>query len=102
GVAVPYAIQLDFAHDADVDNGGAGRAYVVNPRGDIKNVTWRKLSGSAFRVIVIPAQGEALAEFVAFKFYVAGGITGLAVNIPTVAGYDINGNDVPGLIATVN
>ncbi len=99
GTTIPYAIQAALSHDPDVDHGGAGRAYVVNTRGDIKNTVWKD-DGSNLRVILTPAKETALDDMKDFKFYVAGGINGLQlVNVKAV---DVNGNPVTGVTATIS
>ena len=98
GSTIPYAIQLDMTHNPDVDHGGAGRAYAVNPRGDIKNVAWRD-DGSNMRVILNPAKGLVLNKIIDFKFYVTGGITGL--QLIKLKAVDINGNAVAGVTASI-
>lgn len=99
GSTVPYAIQVDFAHGPDVDHGGAGRAYVINPRGDLENVTWSD-TGTSLRAIVMPAAGQALNSIAYYKFYVAGGVTSLSVT--SIKAVDINGNTVGGVVAAIN
>jgi len=98
GSTVPYAVQLDLVHAPDVDHGGAGKAHVINPRGDIKNVSWRD-DGSNLRVMLMPAKGVALGNMKDFKFYVAGGVTGL--NIISVKAVDTNGNPVAGVTGSI-
>jgi len=99
GSTVPYAIQLDIVHDPDVDRGGVGRAYVVNTRGDIKNVSWTD-DGTNLRVILLPANNQTPSDLLHFKFYVAGGITGL--QNPVVQAFDSNGGVlVSGVTATI-
>lgn len=98
GSTVPYAIQADLSHSPDVDHGGTGRAYVVNPRGDLKSVTWND-TGSSLRVILTPARGQVLGAITDFKFYVAGGIT--ALQLTSVKAVDINGNAVAGVTANI-
>jgi hypothetical protein len=98
GSVIPFAIQLDLIHDPDLDQGGTGRAYVVNPRGDIKNVAWKN-TGVNLRVILTPAKGTALGNMKDFKFYVSGGITGLQVL--NVKAFDINGVPVTGVTASL-
>lgn len=98
GTTVPHAIQVDLAHDPDRDSGGIGKAYVVNPRGDVKNTAWRD-DGTNLRIILTPAYSGSVADLADFKFYVAGGITGLYV-VETRA-YDVNGNTVPGVFAAM-
>ncbi|OGI59213.1 MAG: hypothetical protein A2V58_06185 [Candidatus Muproteobacteria bacterium RBG_19FT_COMBO_61_10] len=99
GSAVPYAIQIDLSHSPDVDHGGAGRAHVINTRGDIKNVAWSD-TGSSLKVILTPARGQALTSLLDYKFYIAGGIAGLYVT--SVKAYDINGNPVTGVTAALS
>jgi len=55
GSTVPHAIEINMTHNPDVDNGGAGRAYVVNPRGDIKNINWSD-DGANLKVILMPTR----------------------------------------------
>jgi len=98
GATVPFGIQVDLSHSPDVDHGGSGRAYVVNPRGDLKNVTWSD-TGTSMRVIISPARAQALSNIHDYKFYVAGGISNLAVQ--NVKAVDINGNSVSGVTATL-
>lgn len=99
GGSVPYAIQIDFAHNPDRDNGGTGKAHVVNTRGDIKSVAWRD-DGTRLRVILTPAQSRMLSDLHDFKFYIAGGLTGLYVT--DVRAYDANGNTVTGISAALS
>jgi hypothetical protein len=99
GSTIPYAIQVDMVHDPDKAHGGTGVAYVINPRGDIKNVTWSD-TGSNLRVILTPAKGAVLSNMFNYKFYVAGGVKNLSVlNIKAV---DIDGNPVSGVTASVD
>ena len=98
GSTVPFAIQADLSHSPDVDHGGTGRAYVINPRGDLKNVTWSD-TGTSLRVIIAPDRAQALSNIHDYKFYVAGGITNLAVQ--SIKAVDINGNAVSGVTATI-
>lgn len=99
GSTVPHAIQVDLTHDPDRDSGGIGKAYVMNPRGDVKNAAWRD-DGTNLRVILTPAYSGSVADLADFKFYVAGGITGLRI-VETRA-CDVNGNTVPGVFAAMN
>ncbi len=95
---IPYAIQAEFSHFADRDNGGNGKAYVVNPRGDLKNVSWSD-DGTNLKVILVPAQAKYLSNMKDFKFYVSGGIGGLILN--NVQAVDSAGNPVTGVTANV-
>lgn len=99
GSSVPYAMELRFTHAPDVDHGGAGRAHVVNPRGEMKNLQWSD-DGANLRVIVTPAGTASLARLVDFKFYVTGGIAGL--QLVEVRAFDADGNSVPDIAATVH
>lgn len=99
GDTVPYAIQVDMAHDPDADHGGSGKTYVINPRGDIKNVTWSD-NGTDLRVIAIPAKGMSMGSMLNCKFYVAGGINNL--NMLSIKAVDIDGNPVTGISANVS
>jgi len=99
GGVIPYAIQIDLSHNPDVDHGGTGRTYVINPRGDIKNVTWSD-NGSSLRVVITPAKTQALSSMLDYKFYVAGGIANL--NVLSIKAVDSNGNSVSGVTASVD
>jgi hypothetical protein len=95
GSPVPHAIQLELSHTS-----GVGTPWVVNPRGDLKNVAWTD-TGSTLRVVLTPANGQTLQQMAHFKFYVAGGITGLTVSIGSPKAYDINGNPISGVTAVI-
>lgn len=94
GMTVPYGIQIELTRTA-----GVGVPWVINPRGDIKTLSWSD-DGSTIRAVLLPANGVNLARITNFKFYVAGGVTGLAVS--KVAAYDSNGNPVSGVTAQIN
>lgn len=96
---IPFAIQVDLSHSPDVDHGGTGRTYVVNPRGDLKNISWSD-TGTNTRVIIMPAKGQALSTIKDYKFYVAGGVTNLI--LVGVKAVDINGVPVAGVTAAIN
>ena len=98
GSVVPHAIQVECLHDPDADNGGQGRAWVVNPRGDIKSLLWRD-DGTRLRVLLTPAGTQPLQDLNDFKFYVAGGLSGLQV--VEVRAVDGAGNPVPGITAVI-
>ena len=110
GSTVPAAIELDLVHNPDRDNGGdefAGRAYVVNPIGYIKNVSWRD-DGTNMKIILMPVRDGEITTMEDFKVYVAGGITGLkfaSSGTTTLVGaqaYDINGSPVGGVNVTID
>ena len=90
---IPHAIHLVLNHTS-----GVGTTWVVNPRGDLKNVVWSD-TASAITVMLTPANGLTLQQMIHFKFYIAGGITGLTV--ASVKAYDINGNLIPDVTASI-
>jgi len=98
GSTIPYALQLDLTHAPDVNSGGAGKAHVVNTRGDLKNAAWSD-TGTILRIILSPAKGQALTRFSDFKVYVTGGITGL--QLLSLKAVDINGSPVTGVTANI-
>ena len=98
GSEIPHAIQVEMTHDADLDNGDTGRAYVVNPRGDIKNILWAD-DGYNLKVILVPTHAQNMSNMSDFKFYIAGGLTGLSIN--QYHAYDINGEPVQGVTPKV-
>ena len=83
------SIQFEFTHTPAV-----GKTWIVNPRGDLKNVLWSD-TGSGVRVILTPTAGATLSQMIDFKFYISGGISGIT---PTnLKAYDINGVPVSGV-----
>lgn len=94
GATVPYAIYLEITRV-----GGVGVPWVVNPRGDVKNISWTD-TGSAIKAIITPSSGQTLNQFAQFKFFVSGGVTGLAVS--NLKAYDVNGNLIPGVAANIS
>lgn len=98
GATLPYGVQVDLQHDPDAASGGAGKVHVINPRGDIKSLAWYD-DGVNLRVFMLPSRTSGMKNIKDFKFYVSGGITGL---IPgAVEAYDVNGDPVAGVSATV-
>lgn len=93
GETIPHAVQIEFSHGP-----GIGAAYVVNPRGDLKNVTWSD-DGSNLKVIVTPTTGVTTTQIKDFKFYVAGGLTSLTQT--NLKAYDQAGVPVNGVAATI-
>lgn len=94
GATTPFAIQIDLSHDTDV-----GIPYIVNPRGDIKNITWAD-DGSNMRALLSFAYDTPLrANMARFKFYVSGNVMGLQVQ--NVQAFDINGSPVEGVFANI-
>lgn len=98
GAVLPYAVQVELTHDPDADNGGVGRAYVVNPLGYIKNLSWND-DGATMKIVLLPARDGEITVMHDFKFYVAGGVTNLTVN--SVQAFDIDGYPVGGITASI-
>jgi len=100
GTTVPYAIQVDLSHDSDQDNGGliGDKAYISNPVGHIKSVSWND-DGVSTRIIMMPNRDSDITDFKDFKLYLAG-VGGWAV-VDTKA-FDINGGVVSGVTASIN
>lgn len=95
---IPYALEVSLTHDADHAHGGTGVAYVANPRGDVKNVTWSS-TGTQLKVLIMPTDLTILNDMNDFKFYVTGGITNVAIS--TVQAFDINGNPLADISASI-
>ena len=95
GATIPHSIGVQFTHTPTV-----GKTWVVNPRGDIKNVTWTD-DGSMLKVMVTPTGGQTLTQMIDFKFYVAGGIAALTQVPSSIKAYDINGNLMAGVTAAI-
>lgn len=98
GGVLPYAIQLDLNHAPDAAHGGSGRVHVINPRGDIKSVAWAD-DGQNLRVLITPVRDGAINSFTDYKFYVAGGVTNLA--LVSLRAFDPDGNLMPGVSVEV-
>ncbi|NOX08500.1 MAG: hypothetical protein GXP22_03255 [Gammaproteobacteria bacterium] len=96
---IPHAVELIITHDPDANNGGAGIAYVSNPRGDVKNLLWTD-DGLNTHVIITPVNNVTLGAMQDFKFYIAGGVTNL--NILSVNAFDNAGVPVIGVSASIN
>jgi len=95
---IPHAIQINLSHDPDAATGGVGKAYVSNPRGDLKSIMWND-DGSNLQVLLTPTQIQPLSSMTDFKFYVSGGITNLIAN--NIVAVDINGAPLTGVTANV-
>lgn len=98
GATLPHAIQIDLTHDPDATLGGSGGVHVVNPRGDLKSLAWSG-DGDSLRVLLMPVREDILRSFADFKFYVAGGVSGLAPL--ALQAFDVQGNPVPGVSVEV-
>ncbi len=95
GTTIPHALQLELSRAVDDK-----RAWVVNPRGDLKNLAWTD-TGSTIKVIMTPPFGATPSRVKNFKFHIAGGVTGLALVPGSLKAYDINGAPVTGVSATI-
>jgi len=100
GSTVPHSIQVDLTHDPDTASGGVGKVQVINTRGDIKSIAWTD-DGANLWVLLTPTKGQASLRMKDFKFYVAGDVTGFQVLPSDVSTFDINGNAVSGVTASV-
>lgn len=98
GDATPHAIEVSLTHDPDRDAGGTGKAHVVNTRGDIKSVVWHD-DGVNLKVLLSPVNEQPLSDLREFKFYVAGGVTGLS--LADVQAFDADGNALSGVNAVL-
>jgi hypothetical protein len=98
GTVVPYSIQLDISHDADMDNGGVGRAHVVNPVGYIKNAAWSD-DGFTTRILLTPARELSIESLKDYKFYMAGGLENLT--IAELRAFDSDGVALNGVSASI-
>lgn len=94
GATVPYAIQLDLTYSA-------GTPWIVNPRGDLKSVAWSS-DGARIRMILMPANQVNPAQMSTFKFFVAGGVAGLAIDSASVKAFDANGSALGGVTAQLD
>lgn len=89
GSTVPYAIQLTVTHFTPF-------MHVINPRGDIKNVTW-STNGDITNIIIMPANGQTMARVSDFKIYLVAdfGIPELVtLDVQSIEAFDIDGNDI--------
>ena len=86
-------MQLTFAHTPSV-----GTPWVINPRGDIKNVAWND-DGANITVMLAPTKGVTLSQWLDLKFYIAGGLSGLTLT--SLKAYDISGNPVAGVVPAI-
>lgn len=93
GSTVPYAIQLEMTYTA-------GTPWLVNARGDLKNIIWTTVGGNRIKVMLLPTNQINPLAMSTFKFMVAGA-TGVAIDAPTVTAYDSNGNALSGIVAQI-
>lgn len=93
---MPHSVQAVFTHTV-----GFGVPTVINPRGEMKNVIWSDDGAGNLKVMITPPNGTTLLNATDLKFYIAGGLTNVALNQTSLKAYDINGNPITGVIATV-
>lgn len=91
GATVPHSISFEVPHALST------APWVVNPRGDIKNVAWSD-NGTSMKVILTPVSGQSLSQLIHFKFFISG-VSGFGAS--TVKAYDVNGNLINGIGATI-
>lgn len=90
GPTIPDSIQVDLTRPA-----GTAIPWVVNTRGDLKNVAWHDDGATNLRVILTTSHGAPLTDMKHFKFYVASGIPFAgSLSVANVAAYDATGNPV--------
>ena len=96
--SIPHAVEITMSHLPDSTVGGAGKAFVINPLGYLKSLTWSD-DGTNMKIILMQSKDGTINDMNDYKFYVAGTATGLISG--TVKGYDINGNEITGLTSTL-
>lgn len=93
---IPDSIQVNLTHPV-----GTAKPWVVNPRGDLKNVAWRDDGATNLRVILSTSHGDPLTDLKHFKFYVASGVPlAGSLTVASVTAYDALGNSIPNVAAT--
>jgi len=96
GSSVPFAVQLEIAHDA-------GIVYVVNTRGDLKNITWSD-DGAVLKVLMTSTKLVAPSHILDYKFYIAGGYRGFSLQnvlLQDIKAFDVNGFEMTGITASI-
>jgi len=98
GTEIPAAISLELTHDPDLNNGGVGRALVVNPTSNTKSIHWVD-NGTVAKALILPSTSASFSSLVDFKFYVSG-IDNVDVDASNFHAYDQNGNEIFTVSAT--
>ena len=99
---IPHSIQLQFTHTP-----GVGVPCVIDPVPYLKSTVWSDDGNGTLTVMVTPSGGTTLKQtsggtgLLQFKFYIAGGIAGPGLSQPVIKAYDVNGNPMLGITATV-
>lgn len=95
---IPHAIELMFTHDPDKTVDGAGKAFVVNPLGYRKNLTWSD-DGINLKIIMTQSVNGIIDTMNDYKFYISGNAGNL--QLVSINGYDSNGNEIAGITPTL-
>lgn len=95
---IPYAIEITFTHDPDKTIGGTGQAFVTNPLGSFKNLTWSD-DGTTMKVILMANKKGIIDDIKDYKFYITGTTTN--IQLTSVTGYGNNGDQIDGVSATL-
>lgn len=90
----PHAVELSFTHDPDKTAGGTGQAFVINPLGYLKTLSWAD-DGINMKIIMLQSKAGIIDDMLDYKFYISGNVTNL--QLVSVQGYDINGNSIAGV-----
>ena len=95
---IPHAIEMTFSHSPDKTVGGTGMAFVINPPGYRKNLTWSD-DGTKLKVIMLQSKNGIIDNMNDYKFYISGSATNL--QLVSVNGYDVNGAGISGVTSTL-
>ncbi len=90
-VPIPQAVQLQLSHTA-----ATNQSWIVNPRSDMKNVSWRD-DGTIITLVITPASGNPITSMKDFNVYIAGPVNGVAVIPSSLKAYDGNGGVIAGI-----
>ena len=91
---LPYAIEMNLTHAPDSTVGGTGKAFVVNPLGYRKNLSWSD-DGINMKIILTQSKEGLIDSINDYKFYISGSATNL--QSVSVNGFDINGDVITGV-----
>jgi len=95
---IPHAVEITLSHDPDSTAGGSGKAFVVNPLGYLKNISWSD-DGTTMKIILMQSKAGIIDDMSDYKFYVSGTTTNL--QLVSAQGYDINGASIVGINTTI-
>lgn len=91
---IPNAIELTLSHDPDESVGGAGKAFIVNPLGYRKNISWHD-DGINLKTIITESRNGIIDDMKDYKFYITGTVSN--IQLSSIVGYDNNGNEISGI-----